>query len=62
MEKETKETAFKKAAIKELKLLQPYDDPEREHKMADDILCQLLTNLGYSEVVAEYDKVDKWYA
>jgi hypothetical protein len=25
-------------------------------------LCRLLTELGYADVVAEWEKVDKWYA
>lgn len=30
--------------------------------LSDDILCELLTRLGYEEVVKEYNKVPKWYA
>ncbi len=29
---------------------------------ADDIICELLTSLGYQDVVKEYDLVDKWFA
>lgn len=37
------------------------DDVESAHYRADEILCDLLTALGYDEVVAAYNKVDKWY-
>ncbi len=38
------------------------DDTEHGHKQADDILCELLNFLGYDDVVAEYEKILKWYA
>lgn len=37
-------------------------DEEIAHSDADNILCQLLTELGYSEIVGIYSEVDKWYA
>jgi hypothetical protein len=37
-------------------------DPEAAHSMADKILCKLLTDLGYSEVVQAFSEVDRWYA
>lgn len=37
-------------------------DIEEGHGRADDILCELLTTLGYADVVAAWQKVDKWYA
>jgi len=37
-------------------------DIERAHSAADHILCQLLVELGLEDVVAEFDKIDKWYA
>ncbi len=48
--------------IERLKLAQKNGDTEGAHGMADDALCDLLINLGYSDVVTEYNKVDKWYA
>ena len=33
-----------------------------EQFAADRILCQFLISLGYADVVAEYEKVEKWYA
>ena len=37
-------------------------DLESAHGTADQVLCDLLTELGYGDVVAEYDKIEKWYA
>ncbi len=49
-------------AINKLKELQDGVDIEVEHSDADDILCTLLTDLGYADVVKEYQEVNKWYA
>ena len=49
-------------AIEKLKELQGSDDTEIAHIDADDVLCKLLKALGFSDVVAEYEKIDKWYA
>lgn len=37
-------------------------EPESAHFRADDLLCMLLINLGYDDVVAEYVAIEKWYA
>ena len=37
-------------------------DTERKHIDADTILCELLTELGFAELVAAFDDLDKWYA
>jgi hypothetical protein len=31
------------------------------HEAADDVLCQLLIELGYTDIVIEFVKLDKWY-
>jgi hypothetical protein len=49
-------------AIARLKELQRDGDIERAHGDADKVLCELLTTLGYADVVAEWDEVPKWYA
>ncbi len=36
-------------------------DTESGHVEADDILCELLKKLGYSDVVEEFEKIHKWY-
>ena len=38
------------------------DDRERPHLIADGILCELLTELGYANIVELYNKVNKWYS
>lgn len=52
----------RETAIKELRECEASDNPEEAHGTADDILCQLLTALGYEDVVLEYSMVTKWYA
>ncbi len=37
-------------------------DEEVCHIWADDLLCEILKELGFKETVEEYDKVPKWYA
>jgi hypothetical protein len=50
-------------AIEQLKTLQQEGrDTEADHSEADEILCELLNALGYGDVVAEWEKVEKWYA
>lgn len=50
-------------AIKELKIAsEEADDKEAAHIFADEILCELLTSLGYEDVVKEWKKVGKWYS
>ena len=48
-------------AIDMLKQEQQNKDTEVAHINADAILCTLLEELGYAEVVAEYHKVSKHY-
>lgn len=49
-------------AIHKLIELQGTGDYETAHYLADKILCELLTTMGYDDVVEEYRKVGKWYA
>ena len=37
-------------------------DTKMGHFEADNILCELLKELGYSDLVEEFEKIDKWYA
>lgn len=37
-------------------------DTEVLHGIYDAILCELLTELGYADVVAEFEKLEKWCA
>jgi hypothetical protein len=52
----------KKEAIKKLKKIQKSSDVERAHVDADVILCELLEQFGYADVVRQYEKVSKWYS
>lgn len=52
----------KDEAIAELKKCQEPGDTEASHYDADQVLCDFLSSLGYTDVVAEWGKVDKWYA
>ena len=38
------------------------DDCELYHMKADQVLCDLLNELGFSELVERYDSKSKWYA
>ena len=48
--------------VQRLKECQENDDTERAHYVADEILFELLTKLGFNKVVDIYEDVDKWYA
>ncbi len=48
--------------IRRLKEEQENLDTEMAHWHADKILCEILKELGHHDIVAEYEKVDKWYA
>lgn len=48
--------------INRLKLLQSSADRAYSHIEADRILCELLTELNFSDVVEEWIKVQKAYA
>ncbi len=53
--------------LKELKEIQKhandgYDDQERRHVEEDDLLCDLLQELGYNKIVEQYYLTSKWYA
>lgn len=49
-------------ALQELEKLQNSGDPEIAHSEADDILCNLLESLGYGDVVAKWETIERWYA
>lgn len=38
------------------------DDNEVGHLVCDGVLCDLLVELGFSEIVEIYDQQHKWYA
>lgn len=53
IEKLTKMCAFQ---------LEQTDDTEQDHYNADYVLCSLLVELGFSDLVDKYNQIDKWYA
>ena len=48
--------------LEELVALQQVHDLEAAHIRANDILVELLINLGFENIVNEYEKINKWYA
>lgn len=50
---------LKKEAIKQLNDIAKIDDTETAHINADDVLCNLLSTLGYQDVIDAYMEVDK---
>lgn len=53
---------LKNEAVNAMKELSNTDDHEMNHINGDNILCDLLTKLGYKEVVEEFENLYKWYA
>lgn len=53
---------IKETTIEILKKCQQNKDREMAHYDADAALCRFLTELGYADVVEEFDKITKWYA
>ena len=37
-------------------------DPEGAHGQADDLMCELLSELGYEAGIALFELMPKWYA
>jgi len=52
----------KEEALAELAEIRKDTDTEVAHFNADGVLCQLLTSLGYEDVVTAYRDIGKWYA
>lgn len=38
------------------------DNPDYAHGHADDFLCELLRELGYTEAVEIFERMEKWYS
>ena len=51
-----------KEAIEKMKECVNNGDTEVAHINADAVLCDVLTQLGYKELVDLSEKVKKWYA
>ena len=48
--------------LKQMQKLITNTDQEEAHIEADNLLCRFLEELGYTDLVAAYNKVEKWYA
>lgn len=45
------------------KIIEQYGhDEEACHALADDLLCDILNNLGFKETVKLFDEISKYYA
>lgn len=42
--------------------IDPHGTPEDKHIEADDLMCELLTKLGYGNGVEEFEKMERWYS
>ena len=49
-------------ALEELAEIKQNKDKETAHIDADGVLCQMLSDLGYDDVVKAYHDISKWYA
>ena len=49
-------------ALGRMRGLQKNTDYEVAHAEADDVLCDLLREMGFNELVDSYEQVGKWYA
>lgn len=38
------------------------DDPETDHVIADNLLCDILEQIGEDEIVKVFRSLEKWYA
>ena len=48
--------------LKEMQEIAEIDDQELRHCEADDLLCRIVADLGYVEVVKVFESFGKWYA
>ncbi len=48
-------------ALMDLRTLRTSDDVEAVHLKADRILCEMLSKLGFDEIVKAYGLLPKWY-
>lgn len=52
----------RKDFIEQLKKEASNQDHEVAHITADNILCEILNTLGYSDIVEAFNEIFKWYA
>ena len=54
--------SIKEKYLEQMKRLNYVADIENNHIEADNLLCRLLEELGFVEIVEEYIKLPKWYS
>lgn len=52
----------KEEALAIIRRAQENGDKEMAHTEGDDALCGFLEHLGHGDLVAEWHRVEKWYA
>ncbi len=45
-----------------MKKLSKGDRPESDHISANNLMCELLTKLGYGEGIEIFEEINKWYS
>jgi hypothetical protein len=54
-------TKARTVAVERLEGLQVAGDPEVQHEVADQALCQFLRAIGHGQVADEFEAVERWY-
>lgn len=54
--------AIKPKIRNDLPIKNVYEDEELIHQRLDDLLCDMLSQLGYDEGAEIFKKADKWYS
>lgn len=47
---------------KEMKKISKIGDREQAHGLADELMCKVLTQLGYKKGIDIYNSMEQWYA
>ncbi len=47
---------------KEMEIIAKYNDTEVAHYEADELLCDILKELGFEEGVEIFENMGRWYA
>lgn len=48
--------------LKDMQTVASSNDPEWSHGYMDDMMCNLLKQLGYGEAIEVFRHTEKWYA
>lgn len=65
-EKSLAENNINESSIKDyterMKELANNDDVEARHSEMDDLMCEILSKMGFNELVDIFNETEKWYA